>query len=135
MRLGERVLPPAGGARRGGLARLALRPPSPRGCGCALLVRLLSRVVGAALPAAALGADRRHLGWDLAWPPVRRGGAFGHEASVVALVLVAAVTVLALLLVPRNDPQSERLSKTSRVAVDRFMVMKWMPGAPSASIR
>ena len=32
-------------------------------------------------------------------------------------------------------PQSGRLSNTSRVAVDRFMVMKWMPGAPSSSIR
>jgi hypothetical protein len=63
------------------------------------------------------------------------GGAFGPEASVVALVLVAAVTVVALLLVPRNGDQSERLSNTSRVAVDRFMVMKWMPGAPSSSIR
>ncbi|HET7820855.1 MAG TPA: CPBP family intramembrane glutamic endopeptidase [Ornithinibacter sp.] len=63
------------------------------------------------------------------------GGPFGPEASVVALVLVAVVTVVALLRVPRNGAQSERLSNTSRVAVDRFMVMKWMPGAPSSSIR
>jgi membrane protease YdiL (CAAX protease family) len=63
------------------------------------------------------------------------GGAFGPEASIVALVLVTAVTVATLLLVPRNGPQSERFSNTSSVAVDRFMVMKWMPGAPSPSIR
>jgi membrane protease YdiL (CAAX protease family) len=35
------------------------------------------------------------------------GGAFGPEASVVALVLVAAVTVVALLRVPRNGAHSE----------------------------
>ena len=73
-----------------------------------------------------------HLAWNLAQG---YGGTFGPEASVVALVLVAVVTVVALLLVPRNGAQSDRLSNTSRVAVERFMVMKWMPGAPSASIR
>jgi len=32
-------------------------------------------------------------------------------------------------------PHNLRLSCTSSVAVERFIVMKWMPGAPSSSIR
>ena len=35
----------------------------------------------------------------------------------------------------RPTSRAQRLPKTSRVADERFIVMKWMPGAPSSSSR
>ena len=90
---------------------------------------------GAAVSGGAPGASLAVSTTAAGAPVWLTGGTFGPEASVVALLIVALVTVVALLRVPRNGPQRARFSNTSSVAVDRFMVMKWRPGAPSSSIR